>query len=354
MPFLKNAPIFVTGGAGFIGANFVHDWIETEKTPVIVLDKLTYAGKIQNLAALQGNPLFEFIETDIGNSAVVERAFFTHHPRAVVNFAAETHGDRSIDNPVSFIENNVLSTARFLQSVRTYYELMQKGRQEQFRMLHLSTDEVYGALKDDDPAFTEQNQFAPNNPYAASKAASDHLVRAWHQAYGLPIMTINSSNNYGPYQFPEKLIPFMIMSALTDKALPIYGDGLHVRDWLYVKDHCTGIRDVLRKGAVGETYNIGGGQEKSNIHTIELICDILDDIYPRADQKSYREQIIFVSDRAGHDRRYAINTDKISRKIGWRPQETFETGILKTVEWYLDQTEWLQKIMAAQNETSKC
>lgn len=346
MPFLKNAPIFVTGGAGFIGSNFVMDWIENEKTPVVVLDKLTYAGNIENLAVLKGNPLFEFIETDIGNQAIIDHAFSTHHPRAVINFAAETHVDRSIDNPLSFVENNVLSTARFLQSVRTYYELMQKGRQYQFRFLHVSTDEVYGTLGSDDPAFTEQNQFAPNNPYAASKAASDHLVRAWHQTYGIPVLTTNCSNNYGPYQYPEKLIPFMIVSALTDQALPIYGDGLHVRDWLFVTDHCTALRDVLAKGKVGETYNIGGGQEKSNIHTVELICDILDDIYPRPDGKSYHQQIIFVSDRLGHDRRYAMNTSKIEREIGWTPQETFETGILKTVEWYLDQTEWLQRIMA--------
>lgn len=348
MPFLENAPILVTGGAGFIGANFVIDWVEIEKTPVIILDKLTYAGNIENLSALKNNPLCQFIEADIGDYVALDRVFTLHHPRAVINFAAETHVDRSIDDPVTFFENNVMGTCRLLQSVRRYFNCIPKGRKDVFRFLHVSTDEVYGMLGEHDPAFSETDQYAPNNPYAASKAASDHIVRAWHHTYGIPVVTTNCSNNYGPYQFPEKLIPMMIMNALTDKHLPIYGDGKHIRDWLYVKDHCAAIRTVLGKGALGETYNIGGHQEKQNRHTVELICDILDDIFPRSDRKSYREQIVFVADRLGHDRRYAMDTRKIESELGWKPQHSFETGILKTVEWYLDNTAWLQNIMSGE------
>ena len=340
----SKAPILVTGGAGFIGSNFVMDWVHHVGTPVINVDKLTYAGNLGNLQSLHNNPLHQFVKADIGDGGMMDNLLDTHKPIAVINFAAESHVDRSIHGPEDFIKTNVVGTFHLLQSVRRYYEALPADAKETFRFLHVSTDEVYGTLSPNDPPFTESNPHAPNSPYAASKAASDHFVRAWHHTFKLPILTTNCSNNYGPYQFPEKLIPLMIVNALNGKNLPVYGDGQQIRDWLYVKDHCDAIREVLRKGKIGDTYNIGGWNEKANIDIVHLICDRLDTIRPRADKKSYREQITYVTDRPGHDRRYAIDARKIEAELGWKPKETFETGIVKTIDWYLSNTEWLNAV----------
>ncbi|MGI4779716.1 MAG: dTDP-glucose 4,6-dehydratase [Janthinobacterium lividum] len=338
--------ILVTGGAGFIGANFVLDWLATGSEPVVNLDKLTYAGNLETLASLQGNPSHVFVQGDIGDSALVDRLLAEHRPRAVVNFAAESHVDRSIHGPEDFVQTNVLGTFRLLESVRGYWKSSPADAQGAFRFLHVSTDEVYGSLSATDPAFTEAHTYEPNSPYSASKAASDHLVRAWHHTYGLPVLTTNCSNNYGPYHFPEKLIPLMIVNALAGKPLPVYGDGMQVRDWLYVKDHCSAIRRVLEAGRLGETYNVGGWNEKPNIDIVNTVCTLLDELQPRDDGQSYREQISYVTDRPGHDRRYAIDARKLERELGWKPAETFDSGIRKTVEWYLGNGEWVRNVQS--------
>ncbi len=336
--------ILVTGGAGFIGSNFVLDWIAQEKGGIINLDKLTYAGNLENLASLQGNPRHLFIHGDIGDAELVGKLLAEHQPRAIINFAAESHVDRSIHGPAEFIQTNIVGTFTLLEATRAYWGQLHDEAQKSFRFLHVSTDEVYGSLQPEDPAFTETNPYEPNSPYSASKAASDHLVRAYHHTYGLPVLTTNCSNNYGPYHFPEKLIPLVIHNALSGKPLPIYGDGQQVRDWLYVKDHASAIRRVLAMGKVGETYNVGGWNEKPNLEVAQILCAILDELSPRADAKSYKEQITYVADRPGHDRRYAIDATKINRELGWKPSETFETGIRKTVEWYLDHQDWVNNV----------
>ncbi len=338
--------IVVTGGAGFIGANFVLDWLAGSDEPVLNLDKLTYAGNLETLASLKGDSRHVFVQGDIGDSALVDRLLAEHQPRAVINFAAESHVDRSIHGPEDFVQTNVVGTFRLLESVRGHWAGLAADRKAAFRFLHVSTDEVYGSLAPADPAFSEDNKYEPNSPYSASKAASDHLVRAWHHTYGLPVLTTNCSNNYGPFHFPEKLIPLMIVNALAGKPLPVYGDGMQVRDWLYVKDHCSAIRRVLEAGRLGETYNVGGWNEKPNIEIVHTICALLDELRPRADGKSYREQISFVTDRPGHDRRYAIDARKLERELGWKPAETFDTGIRKTVEWYLANGEWVRNVQS--------
>ena len=338
--------ILVTGGAGFIGSNFVLDWLATGNEPVVNLDKLTYAGNRANLAALQGDADHIFVQGDIGDAALTARLLAEHRPRAIVNFAAESHVDRSIHGAEEFIATNIVGTFRLLESARGYWSQLPADEKAAFRFLHVSTDEVYGTLAPDAPAFTEDHVYEPNSPYSASKAASDHLVRAWHHTHGLPVLTTNCSNNYGPYHFPEKLIPLMIVNALAGKPLPIYGDGQQVRDWLYVSDHCSAIRRVLEAGRVGETYNIGGWNEQTNLAIVHTICDLLDELQPRADGRSYRSQITHVPDRPGHDRRYAIDARKIERELGWRPAETFDTGISKTVAWYLAHTEWVQDVQS--------
>ena len=338
--------ILVTGGAGFIGANFILDWLSASDEPVLNLDKLTYAGNLENLAALQGDPRYAFVQGDIGDQALVDRLLAQHRPRAIVNFAAESHVDRSIHGPGEFIQTNIVGTFSLLESVRAYYATLDDAGRAAFRFLHVSTDEVYGSLEKDAPAFSETNRYEPNSPYSASKAASDHLVRAYHHTYGLPVVTTNCSNNYGPWQFPEKLIPLMIANALAGKPLPIYGDGQQIRDWLYVSDHCVAIRRVLEAGRLGETYNIGGWNEKPNLDIVHAICDLLGELRPRADGKSYREQITYVTDRPGHDRRYAIDATKSERELGWRPAETFETGIRKTIQWYLDHAQWVANVQS--------
>ena len=338
--------IFVTGGAGFIGSNFVLDWLEHGDEPVFNIDKLTYAGNLENLASLKGDARHVFVQADIGDSAKLAQLLAQHQPRAVVNFAAESHVDRSIHGPEDFIQTNVVGTFRLLEAVRAYWNGLEGEAKTSFRFLHVSTDEVYGTLSLTDPAFTEENNYEPNSPYSASKAASDHLVRAWHHTYGLPVLTTNCSNNYGPLHFPEKLIPLMIVNALAGKPLPIYGDGQQIRDWLYVRDHCSAIRRVLEAGKVGETYNVGGWNEKANIDIVKTVCALLDELRPRADGKSYAEQITFVIDRPGHDRRYAIDARKLERELGWKPAETFETGIRKTVQWYLGHPEWVANVQS--------
>ena len=338
--------ILVTGGAGFIGANFILDWLREGDEPVLNLDKLTYAGNLENLAALQGDPRYAFVQGDIGDQSLVDRLLAQHRPRAVINFAAESHVDRSIHGPGEFIQTNIVGTFSLLESVRAYCATLDDAGRAAFRFLHVSTDEVYGSLEKDAPAFSETNRYEPNSPYSASKAASDHLVRAYHHTYGLPVVTTNCSNNYGPWQFPEKLIPLMIANALAGKPLPIYGDGQQIRDWLYVSDHCVAIRRVLEAGRLGETYNIGGWNEKPNLDIVHAICDLLGELRPRADGKSYREQITYVTDRPGHDRRYAIDATKIERELGWRPAETFETGIRKTIRWYLDHAQWVANVQS--------
>jgi dTDP-glucose 4,6-dehydratase len=336
--------ILVTGSAGFIGSNFVLDWFAMHDEGVISLDKLTYAGNLENLASLKGDPRHVFVQGDIGDAALVGRLLSQYRPRAVVNFAAESHVDRSIHGPEDFIQTNIVGTFHLLEEVRAYWSGLAAGEKSGFRFLHVSTDEVYGSLAKDDPAFSETHRYEPNSPYSASKAASDHLVRAYHHTYGLPVLTTNCSNNYGPYHFPEKLIPLMIVNALAGKALPVYGDGQQIRDWLYVRDHCSAIRRVLEKGRPGEVYNVGGWNEKANLDIVHTVCALLDELRPRSDRKSYREQITFVTDRPGHDRRYAIDARKIERELGWKPAETFETGIRKTVQWYLDNQDWVSRV----------
>ncbi len=336
--------ILVTGGAGFIGANFVLDWLAGSDEPVINLDKLTYAGNLNNLSSLQGDDRHIFVQGDIGDSALLAQLLAQHQPRAVVNFAAERHVDRSIHGPEDFIQTNMVGTFRLLEAVRHYWQALPTDNKSAFRFLHVSTDEVYGTLSKDAPPFTEEHTYEPNSPYSASKAASDHLVRAWHHTYGLPVLTTNCSNNYGPYHFPEKLIPLMIVNALAGKNLPVYGDGMQVRDWLYVKDHCSAIRRVLEAGQLGETYNVGGWNEKPNIEIVNTVCALLDELRPRTDGQSYASQITYVQDRPGHDRRYAIDARKIERELGWKPAETFDTGIRKTVAWYLDNADWVANV----------
>ena len=333
--------ILVTGGAGFIGSNFVIDWLAQSDEPVINLDALTYAGNLENLTDLSGDPRHLFVHGDIGNFDLVAKLLADHTPHADINFAAESHVDRSIHGPEDFIQTNIVGTFHLLEAMRAYWSDLAGEAKANFRFLHVSTDEVYGSLEKDDPAFSETSRYEPNSPYSASKAASDHLVRAYHHTYGLPVLTTNCSNNYGPYHFPEKLIPLVINNALAGKPLPIYGDGQQIRDWLYVKDHCSAIRRVLEAGRVGETYNIGGWNEKPNLDVVHTLCTILDELSPRADGKSYEEQIAYVKDRPGHDRRYAIDASKIERELGWRPAETFDTGIRKTVRWYLDNQAWV-------------
>ncbi|MDQ0022641.1 dTDP-glucose 4,6-dehydratase [Variovorax paradoxus] len=338
--------ILVTGGAGFIGANFVLDWLAQSDEPLLNLDKLTYAGNLETLASLKGDARHIFVQGDIGDSALIDRLLVEHKPRAIVNFAAESHVDRSIHGPEDFVQTNVLGTFRLLESVRGYWSALPADQKAAFRFLHVSTDEVYGSLSKTDPAFTEENKYEPNSPYSASKAASDHLVRAWHHTYGLPVVTTNCSNNYGPFHFPEKLIPLMIVNALAGKPLPVYGDGMQVRDWLYVKDHCSAIRRVLDAGKLGETYNVGGWNEKPNIEIVNTVCALLDELSPKADGKPYKEQISYVTDRPGHDRRYAIDARKLERELGWKPAETFDSGIRKTVEWYLANAEWVRNVQS--------
>ena len=338
--------ILVTGGAGFIGSNFVLDWLSQSDESVINLDKLTYAGNRENLISLEGDARHFFVQGDIGDSLLVENLLTQYQPRAIINFAAESHVDRSIHGPEDFIQTNVVGTFHLLEAARGYWGNMQDTAKRNFRFLHVSTDEVYGSLAKEDPAFTENHRYEPNSPYSASKAASDHLVRAYHHTYGLPVLTTNCSNNYGPYHFPEKLIPLMIVHALAGKPLPVYGDGQQIRDWLYVKDHCSAIRRVLEKGALGEVYNVGGWNEKPNIDIVNTVCSLLDELCPRADNKSYREQITYVTDRPGHDRRYAIDAGKIERELGWKPAETLETGIRKTVIWYLENQEWVHHVQS--------
>ena len=336
--------ILVTGGAGFIGSNFVLDWLAQSDEAVVNLDKLTYAGNRRNLAALEGDARHVFVRGDIGDAALVTSLLGAHQIRAVVNFAAESHVDRSILGPGEFIQTNVVGSFQLLEAVRAHWHGLGAPERDAFRFLHVSTDEVYGSLGSDDAPFAENHRYQPNSPYSASKAASDHLVRAYHHTYGVPVLTTNCSNNYGPYHFPEKLIPLCVLNALAGKPLPIYGDGQQIRDWLYVADHCAAIRRVLAAGRLGETYNIGGWNEMPNLDVVRTLCRILDQLHPRADGRRYVEQLTFVADRPGHDRRYAIDAGKIERELGWKPAETFETGILKTVQWYLDNQDWVRNV----------
>ena len=341
--------LLVTGGAGFIGSNFVLDWLARSPEAVVNLDALTYAGNPDNLATLAAHDAdgrHVFVRGDIGDADLVARLFARHRPRAVVHFAAESHVDRSIHGPGEFIQTNVVGAFQLLQAARAYWSTLTAADQAAFRFLHVSTDEVYGSLGPGDPAFTEAHPYQPNSPYSASKAASDHLVRAWHHTYGLPVVTTNCSNNYGPFQFPEKLIPLMIVNALAGKPLPVYGDGMQVRDWLYVGDHCAAIRRALEGGRAGEVYNIGGWNEKPNIEIVNTICRLLDELRPRADGKPYSTQITYVTDRPGHDRRYAIDARKVERELGWKPAETFESGIRKTIRWYLDHADWVAGVQS--------
>ena len=336
--------IMVTGGAGFIGSNFVLDWLAGSSEPVVNLDALTYAGNRDNLATLEGDSRHIFVHGGIGDFDLVSRLLVEHQPRAVINFAAESHVDRSIHGPEDFIQTNIVGTFRLLEAVRAYYGQLSESAKNTFRFLHVSTDEVYGSLDKGDPAFRETNRYEPNSPYSASKAASDHLVRAYHHTYGLPVLTTNCSNNYGPYHFPEKLIPLCIHNALAGKPLPIYGDGQQIRDWLFVKDHCSAIRRVLEAGKIGQVYNVGGWNEKANLDVVRTICAILDELSPRSDGKSYAEQVVHVADRPGHDRRYAIDASKLERELGWKPAETFDSGIRKTVQWYLANQAWVANV----------
>ena len=338
--------ILVTGGAGFIGSNFVLDWLSLNDEAVINLDKLTYAGNLESLSSLQGDARHVFVQGDIGDTALVSGLLATHRPRAVVHFAAESHVDRSIHGAEDFIQTNIVGTFRLLEAVRAHWGALPEDDRASFRFLHVSTDEVYGSLAPDAPAFTETHGFEPNSPYSASKAASDHLVRAWHHTHGLPVVTTNCSNNYGPFHFPEKLIPLMIVNALAGKPLPVYGDGMQVRDWLYVKDHCSAIRRVLEGGRLGETYNVGGWNEKPNLEIVNTVCALLDELRPRSDGQPYASQIKYVKDRPGHDRRYAIDARKLERELGWKPAETFESGIRKTVQWYLDHPDWVANVQS--------
>lgn len=336
--------IVVTGGAGFIGSNFVLDWLAQRDEPVVTLDKLTYAGNPGNLASLRGDARHTLVQGDIGDPAAVSRLLAAHAPRAVINFAAETHVDRSIADPDAFVQANIVGTSRLLTAVRDYWAGLEPGARAGFRFLHVSTDEVYGSLETGAPAFTETARYAPNSPYSASKAASDHLVRAFHTTYGLPVLTSNCSNNYGPYQFPEKLIPLVIHNALAGKPLPIYGDGLQIRDWLYVADHCDAIRKILEAGEPGATFNVGGWNEKTNLEVVRQLCALLDELSPRPDGRPYAAQIVHVADRPGHDRRYAVDAGRLRRALGWTPAETFETGLRKTVLWYLSHPRWVADV----------
>ena len=338
--------ILVTGAAGFIGSNFVIDWLANHNEGIVNLDKLTYAGNLENLKELQGNPNHIFVQGDIGDRALLDRLLAEHKPRAVVNFAAESHVDRSIHGPGEFIQTNVVGTFHLLEAVRAHWGQLTDDAKSGFRFLHVSTDEVFGTLGPDDAPFSETTSYAPNSPYSASKASSDHLVRAYHHTYGLPVLTTNCSNNYGPYHFPEKLIPLVIVNALAGKPLPIYGDGQQVRDWLYVKDHCSAIRRVLEAGLPGETYNVGGWNEMTNLDIVNKVCGLLDELRPRADGQPYSAQITYVKDRPGHDRRYARDARKIHRELGWKPAETFESGIRKTVQWYLENPEWVADVQS--------
>ena len=335
--------ILITGGAGFIGANFVLDWLIYNDEPILNLDKLTYAGNLKNLASLHRDSRHIFVQGDIGDQVLVQKLLAQYRPRAIINFAAESHVDRSIHGPEDFIQTNVVGTFHLLEETRRYWLTLPDAEQGVFRFLHVSTDEVYGSLGTDDPPFTETTPYAPNSPYSASKASSDHLVRAYHHTYGLPVLTTNCSNNYGPYQFPEKLIPLMILNATQGKPLPIYGDGMNVRDWLYVTDHCSAIRTVLKSGRVGETYNVGGWNEMPNLDIVKTVCALLDEMRPDK-AGPYARLFNYVKDRPGHDRRYAIDASKIHNELGWKPSETFQTGIRKTVRWYLDNMDWVENV----------
>lgn len=336
--------ILVTGGAGFIGSNFILDWLAQSEEAVINLDKLTYAGNLQNLAALMDDPRHIFIQGDIGDSEQVSKLIAQYQPRAVINFAAESHVDRSILGPEAFIQTNIVGTFRLLEAVLAYWKTLDEPSKNSFRFLHVSTDEVYGSLETDEAAFTETNRYQPSSPYSASKASSDHLVNAFHKTYGLPVLTTNCSNNYGPFQFPEKLIPLMIANALAGKSLPVYGDGRQIRDWLYVTDHCSALCRVLEAGKPGEIYNIGGWNEKANIEIVQTICVLLKELTRASSDTNYLDLITYVKDRPGHDRRYAIDARKIEQELGWKPSETFETGIRKTVQWYLDNQDWVASV----------
>jgi len=338
------APILVTGGAGFIGSNFVLDWLAAGLGPVVNLDKLTYAGNPENLASVEASTAYTFAHGDICDRTLVARLLSEHRPRAVVHFAAESHVDRSIAGPDAFLRTNIDGTFTLLQAAREYYDALTGGERDEFRFLHVSTDEVYGTLEPDDPAFHEETPYAPNSPYAASKAASDHLVRAWGHTYGLPAMITNCSNNYGPYQFPEKLIPLMIANALKGKPLPVYGDGQQVRDWLYVLDHCRALRTVLEQGRTGETYNVGGGNQRSNLEVVKTLCGLLDELVPGSKFRPHFQLVRYVTDRPGHDRRYAIDARKLEGELGWRAEESFETGLRKTVQWYLANSAWVENV----------
>ncbi len=347
--------ILVTGGAGFIGSNFVLEWLAGSDETVVNLDKLTYAGNVENLSSLSSDKRYNFVHGDIGDSSLVTKLLEEYHPRAILNFAAESHVDRSIHGPEDFIKTNILGTFRLLESVREYWSKLDSDAQSLFRFLHISTDEVYGSLSPGADAFTESHRYEPNSPYSASKASSDHLVRAYHHTYTLPVLTTNCSNNYGPYQFPEKLIPLVIHNALLGKPLPIYGDGQQIRDWLYVSDHCSAIRRVLEAGQVGEVYNIGGLNEKANLDIVNIICELLEELAPHnpnsrtsGNINGFKGLITFVKDRPGHDRRYAINADKINIELDWKPAETFETGIRKTVEWYLNNPNWVERVVSGE------
>ena len=341
---MQNPTVLVTGGAGFIGSNFVLRWLAAETDTLVNLDKLTYAGNLGNLTAANANTRYGFVQGDICDRKLVADLLKKHRPRAIVHFAAESHVDRSIHGPDDFVRTNVNGTFSLLEEARVYWNEMSSDAKTGFRFLHVSTDEVYGSLQPSDPPFSETTPYAPNSPYAASKASSDHLIRAYHHTYGLPTLTTNCSNNYGPYQFPEKLIPLVILHAVQGKPIPVYGDGQNVRDWLYVEDHCDAIRTVLGQGKPGETYNIGGRNEKRNMETVQTICSILDELRPKDPTVPHNKLITFVQDRPGHDRRYAMNADKIERDLGWKPRETFETGIRKTIEWYLDNDAWIQEV----------
>lgn len=334
----------MTGGAGFIGSNFVLDWLAQDLGPVVNLDKLTYAGNLENLASIERNPAYTFVQGDICDAKLIARLFAEYRPRAIVHFAAESHVDRSIAGPEAFLRTNIDGTFTLLQAAREYYERLAGAERERFRFLHVSTDEVYGTLKPDDPAFHEETPYAPNSPYAASKAASDHLVRAWVHTYGLPAIITNCSNNYGPYQFPEKLIPLMIANSLQGKSLPVYGDGQQVRDWLYVKDHCRALQAVLERGRVGETYNVGGGNQRSNLEVVTTLCGLLDEMVPESKFRPHIQLVKYVTDRPGHDRRYAIDARKLESELRWRAEESFETGLRKTVEWYLANSAWVEGV----------
>jgi dTDP-glucose 4,6-dehydratase len=338
--------ILITGGAGFIGSNFCLDWLDRSDEMVVNLDKLTYAGNLQNLASVADDARHVFVHGDFGDAALVADLLTRYQPRAVLNFAAESHVDRSIHGPSDFIHTNIVGTFNLLENVRAYWGDLPAEAKAAFRFLHVSTDEVYGSLAKGEAAFTETHRYEPNSPYSASKAASDHLVRAYHHTYGLPVLTTNCSNNYGPFHFPEKLIPLMIVNAQAGKPLPVYGDGQQIRDWLYVKDHCSAIRRVLEAGRLGDVYNVGGWNEKPNLDIVHTVCALLDELKPRADGKPYQEQITYVTDRPGHDRRYAIDARKIEQELGWKPAETFETGIRKTVQWYLDNPDWVANVLS--------